>query len=62
NVTSDHSATCYYCSKYWSCEHPSEMEAHLVNICPNVPKDIKEYWQELLSDKIVNYKQTKTSN
>ncbi|CAG8786212.1 4671_t:CDS:2, partial [Cetraspora pellucida] len=62
NVTNDRSATCHYCSKYWSCGRPSEMEAHLANICPSVPKDIKENWQELLSDKITNYKRTKSSN
>ncbi|CAG8461312.1 5757_t:CDS:2, partial [Scutellospora calospora] len=62
NVTNNRSATCHYCSKYWSCGCPSEMEAHLANICPSVPKDIKENWQELLLDKITNYKRTKSSN
>ncbi|CAG8723698.1 10882_t:CDS:2 [Cetraspora pellucida] len=28
------------------------MEAHLANICPDVPIDIKTYWQESLSTKI----------
>ncbi|CAG8643801.1 12686_t:CDS:2, partial [Cetraspora pellucida] len=56
NVVGDRSATCHYCSKYWSCGHPGEMEAQLANICPDVPIDIKTYWQELLSTKIVNYK------
>ncbi|CAG8726031.1 23395_t:CDS:2 [Cetraspora pellucida] len=61
NVTSDYSATCHYCSKYWSCGCLSEMEAHLANICHNVPKDIKEYWQKLLLDKIINYKISTTN-
>ncbi|CAG8637034.1 17303_t:CDS:2 [Cetraspora pellucida] len=59
NVVGDHSATCHYCSKYWSCGRPGEMEAHLANICPDVPIDIKTYWQESLSTKIVNYKRMK---
>ncbi|KAF0426367.1 zinc finger bed domain-containing protein 1-like [Gigaspora margarita] len=41
NVNSDRSATCHYCPKYWSYGRPAEMEAHLANICPDVPKTIK---------------------
>ncbi|CAG8757739.1 19857_t:CDS:2, partial [Cetraspora pellucida] len=48
-------ATCQYCSKHWSYGHPAEIEAYFVNICPEVSKDIKDYWQELLSDKIISY-------
>ncbi|CAG8587065.1 21254_t:CDS:2 [Cetraspora pellucida] len=32
------------------------MKAHLANICPNAPKDMKEYWQESLSNKVIKYK------
>ncbi|CAG8725834.1 3145_t:CDS:2 [Cetraspora pellucida] len=62
NVVGDCSATCHYCSKYWSCGCPGEMEAHLANICPDeltnsvnetVISDIDEFLlysnQELLS-------------
>ncbi|CAG8766221.1 24635_t:CDS:2, partial [Cetraspora pellucida] len=52
NVVGDRSATCHYCSKYWSCGHPGEIEAHLANICHDVPIDMKTYWQESLSTKI----------
>ncbi|CAG8573726.1 5377_t:CDS:1, partial [Cetraspora pellucida] len=59
NDIDDHSATCYYCPKNWNNGCPAEMEAHLANICPNAPKDTKEYWQESLSNKVISYKQTK---
>ncbi|CAG8647152.1 24341_t:CDS:2 [Cetraspora pellucida] len=52
NNIGSRSASCYYCPKSWSCGCPGEMEAHLANICPSVPKNIKEYWQESLSKKI----------
>ncbi|CAG8529624.1 681_t:CDS:2 [Dentiscutata heterogama] len=42
--------------------YQGKMEVHLANICLDVLKDIKEYWQELLSNKIINYKRTKSPN
>jgi hypothetical protein len=51
-------ATCVYCPKYWGNGRPGEMEAHLANICPSVPENIKEYWQKMLANKVINYKRT----
>src|SRR5688572_10035679 len=58
-------AACNYCSKYWGRGRPGEMEVHLANICTGVPREIKDYWQEFLANKISNYKRTnntKSSN
>ncbi|CAG8695613.1 13582_t:CDS:1, partial [Dentiscutata heterogama] len=38
------------------------MEAPLSNICSNVPKDMKEYWQESFSNKVIKRLKSKPIN